>query len=83
MNWLNKIAIRAIKFYQLIFSRWLGGHCKFVPSCSNYGLEAFQRHNFFRAMALVLWRILRCNPFVRGGYDPVPGSKKSGQETEI
>lgn len=44
--------------------------CRYIPSCSNYALEALERFNVFKAVLLSLWRILRCNPLCRGGYDP-------------
>ena len=47
-------------------------YCKYVPTCSVYALEAYELHGFFKGTALSVWRILRCNPFSRGGYDPVP-----------
>ena len=50
--------------------------CKYQPTCSTYSKEAYQNHNFFYASLLSIWRILRCNPFSKGGYDPVPKSKK-------
>jgi|YNPBryulayer2012_1023412.scaffolds.fasta_scaffold23924_2 putative membrane protein insertion efficiency factor len=71
-KYLNAIPIAFIRLYQLTLSPYLGGACRFHPTCSNYGLEAFKTHNFFTALGLTLWRILRCNPFVKGGYDPVP-----------
>ena len=46
--------------------------CRFYPTCSAYAVEAFQKRGFFVGMILTVWRILRCNPFCRGGYDPVP-----------
>ncbi len=46
--------------------------CRFTPTCSAYAIEAFQKRGFFVGFALTVWRILRCNPFCRGGYDPVP-----------
>lgn len=71
-KFFNAIPIALIRFYQFALSPYLGGSCRFHPSCSNYGLEAFKTHNFFTALGLTIWRILRCNPFVKGGYDPVP-----------
>ncbi len=46
--------------------------CRFTPSCSAYAIEAFQKRGFFVGFILTVWRILRCNPFSKGGYDPVP-----------
>ena len=59
--------------------------CRFYPTCSAYALEAFQKRGFFVGMILTVWRILRCNPFCRGGYDPVPdkGFKTMGRDVVI
>ena len=70
---MTKIAIALVKFYR----RFLSGlkHapcCRFTPTCSEYALEAYQKYGFFKGTALTVWRILRCNPFCKGGYDPVP-----------
>ncbi len=46
--------------------------CRFHPTCSHYACEAFAKHGFFRGMKLSIWRILRCNPWCQGGYEPVP-----------
>ena len=46
--------------------------CKFIPTCSEYGLEAIEKYGAFKGGFLTIWRILRCNPFSKGGYDPVP-----------
>ena len=46
--------------------------CRFTPTCSAYAIEAFRKRGFFVGLALTVWRILRCNPFSKGGYDPVP-----------
>jgi len=54
-----------------------GGVCRFTPSCTHYAREAARRHRFFRAMALVAWRFIRCNPLFGGGYDPVPEPGKA------
>jgi len=61
-----------IRLYQLTLSRLVGRCCRFEPSCSHYGLEAVRRHGFLAGSALAAWRVLRCNPFCRGGLDPVP-----------
>ncbi|KER11023.1 MAG: membrane protein insertion efficiency factor [[Candidatus Thermochlorobacteriaceae] bacterium GBChlB] len=64
-----------IKLYRAILSPYFGNGCRFEPTCSAYGLQAFQTHHFFRALYLTVWRIVRCNPLVKGGYDPVPVPK--------
>ena len=48
------------------------GQCRYLPTCSEYAYGAVARHGFVRGGALALWRILRCHPFARGGFDPVP-----------
>ncbi len=83
-KFFNQVPIALIKFYRAFISPLLGPSCKYYPTCSSYGLEAFQRHNFFYASWLTVWRILRCNPFSKGGYDPVPLNKEefSGKTKE-
>lgn len=69
---LNKLFIAIIKFYQRFISPQLGySKCKFQPTCSQYALEAFRKYGFLKAFFMSVWRILRCNPFSKGGYDPV------------
>ncbi|MCI5674547.1 MAG: membrane protein insertion efficiency factor YidD [Ezakiella sp.] len=71
---MRYIAIKLILFYQKYISKYVfpGAHCRFTPTCSQYALEAFKKYNFFKASFLSLKRILRCNPFCEGGYDPLP-----------
>jgi putative membrane protein insertion efficiency factor len=62
-----------IRFYQLTFSRAMpGGTCRFYPTCSHYGYQAIYRYGVLKGGWLATWRVLRCQPFSRGGYDPVP-----------
>ncbi|HMS34308.1 MAG TPA: membrane protein insertion efficiency factor YidD [Ignavibacteria bacterium] len=68
-------AIFLIKIYQRILSPLLQGSCRHYPTCSNYSIEAFQTHGFFRGFYLSARRILKCNPFFEGGFDPVPEKK--------
>ena len=58
--------------------------CRFTPTCSAYALEAFKKRGFFVGMILTVWRILRCNPYSKGGYDPVPerGLRNKPQKTD-
>ena len=70
---MKKACIKMIRLYQKCISPWKRyGHCKYYPTCSNYAIEAYQKYGFFKGTALTVWRILRCNPFSKGGYDPVP-----------
>jgi putative membrane protein insertion efficiency factor len=61
-----------IRVYQLTLSPLLGPRCRFYPSCSCYAHAAIERHGVLRGLALAAARLLRCHPFARGGYDPVP-----------
>lgn len=61
-----------IRVYQIIISPMLPAACRFQPSCSHYGYEAIQKYGVVRGGGLAIWRICRCNPFGKGGYDPVP-----------
>ncbi|MBS7242467.1 MAG: membrane protein insertion efficiency factor YidD [Treponema sp.] len=61
-----------IRFYQVCISPFLPDCCRYTPSCSQYALEAIKKHGPFRGLYLAVRRILRCNPFHEGGYDPVP-----------
>ncbi|MFQ6675349.1 MAG: membrane protein insertion efficiency factor YidD [Fidelibacterota bacterium] len=66
------IIVGAIRIYRLVLSPVLPPACRFSPSCSQYAIEAFHRHPFLRAGRFSLRRLLRCHPWSRGGYDPVP-----------
>jgi hypothetical protein len=61
-----------IRVYQLTLSGWLGGQCRFYPSCSRYAQEAIRVHGAVRGGALAVWRLARCGPFTGGGVDHVP-----------
>jgi len=61
-----------IRIYQVTLSPFLGGHCRYEPTCSVYAIEAIKEHGPWHGGVLVLKRLLRCHPFVKGGYDPVP-----------
>ena len=64
--------IGLIRLYQKGTPASLRGNCRFVPTCSAYAAEALRRYGAIVGLALAAWRILRCNPFCHGGYDPVP-----------
>ena len=61
-----------IIFYKVLFSPWMGGCCRYIPSCSEYALQGFKTDTFLRAFFLSLKRILRCHPYGYFGYDPYP-----------
>jgi len=68
-----KSAVQALlKLYKRMISPLLPPACRYVPTCSEYAAEAVALHGLFHGAALALWRLLRCNPLARGGYDPVP-----------
>ena len=70
---LKKILLCSIRFYRRALSpyKWRC-HCMFYPTCSQYALEAIEKYGAWKGGKLALFRILRCNPFSKGGYDPVP-----------
>jgi hypothetical protein len=72
---MKRLLIALIKFYKTAISPHTQPHCKYIPTCSQYGLEAIERFGALKGTALTVWRILRCNPFSKGGYDPVPQKK--------
>jgi putative membrane protein insertion efficiency factor len=72
VSWPARVLILAIEAYRVTLSPLLGGHCRFEPSCSRYAQEALERHGARRGLWLGLRRVLRCQPFSRAGYDPVP-----------
>ncbi|MBN8221054.1 MAG: membrane protein insertion efficiency factor YidD [Spirochaetes bacterium] len=73
---MKRIFIFFIRFYQYTFAAILGGQCRFHPTCSEYAVECFEKLPAHRAFVLTLWRILRCQPFAKSGYDPVPPAHK-------
>ena len=70
---MKKILIAIVRFYQRNVSPYKGGPtCRFVPTCSEYALEALEKYGALKGSLLAIRRILRCHPFSKGGYDPVP-----------
>ena len=65
------VLILLVRLYQLTLSPYLGRQCRFHPTCSNYFIRAVRRYGALRGGAMGLWRICRCHPFSRGGFDPV------------
>lgn len=70
---MKTLMIVIIRFYQKFISKYIltGKNCRFYPTCSQYSLEAYQKYGFFKGTFLTIYRILRCNPFNHGGYDPL------------
>ena len=69
---IKRFLIWLILFYKKYISPMKTTKCPYFPSCSDYGLEAIRKHGVMKGGLLAVWRILRCNPFSKGGYDPVP-----------
>lgn len=79
MSWLKKISqlpskflIAMIRVYQVTLSPFIGGACRYTPTCSNYGIEAIQKYGAIKGSWLTIKRIASCNPWGGSGYDPVP-----------
>ena len=73
LNFPQFIILVLIRFYQKIISPMLPGNtCRFYPSCSHYGYQAVYKYGAIKGLFMAVYRILRCNPFNSGGYDPVP-----------
>jgi len=76
----NVVKIAVLKLrrgYKYVISPWLGPACRYVPTCSDYAMEAVEIHGVFRGSLMAAWRLLRCHPLVKGGYDPVSRPKNS------
>jgi putative membrane protein insertion efficiency factor len=69
---LRSASIGLIRLYRMTLSGLLGGQCRFYPTCSQYAEDAIRSQGFARGWALAIWRVLRCNPFGRGGIEPAP-----------
>ena len=69
-----RVILFIVRLYRLTLSPFLGGACRFEPSCSRYALTAIERHGAWRGVALGVKRICRCHPFAAGGVDPVPST---------
>lgn len=73
----RRLALGAIRVYQLTLSPYIGRQCRFHPTCSHYAAEAIEGFGVVRGSALALRRLTRCHPFHPGGFDPVPPTKES------
>jgi uncharacterized protein len=72
---LRWASIGSIRLYRMTLSGMLGGQCRFYPSCSHYAEDAIRARGFVQGWALATWRIVRCNPFGKGGLEPAPKSR--------
>jgi putative membrane protein insertion efficiency factor len=71
MTAIRTLFVLPIRIYQRLLSPALGSHCKYYPSCSEYAAQAITRFGILRGLVLAGWRLLRCNPWSHGGFDPV------------
>ena len=69
---MKRIMIAIVRGYKKYISPLLPPSCRFTPTCSEYAVEAIQKHGAWKGGWLAVWRVLRCNPLCKGGYDPVP-----------
>jgi uncharacterized protein len=74
---LRLASIGLIRAYRMTLSGVLGGQCRFYPSCSVYAEDAIRLRGFVRGWSLAFWRVLRCNPFGKGGFEPISPSDDS------
>ena len=76
---MRRLTLWLIRGYQWALSPVFGRTCRFYPSCSEYTYQAVLTFGFLKGIRMGAWRILRCNPFCEGGYDPIPGRKIEGR----
>ena len=69
---IRALEVGIIRLYRATLSGWVGGQCRFYPSCSRYAEDAIHEHGALKGPILAAWRVLRCNPFGSGGVDHVP-----------
>ena len=69
---MKRMLVAIVWFYKRAISPYARPSCRFTPTCSDYAVEAISKHGAFKGLRLTVWRVLRCNPFGKGGYDPVP-----------
>ena len=75
---MAKLMVALIRAYQIAISPLLGDNCRFTPTCSEYAIDAIREHGALKGAGYAIWRILRCQPFCRGGKDPVPVRRGQG-----
>jgi putative membrane protein insertion efficiency factor len=75
MTAVRLLALVPLRLYQRLISPALGQRCKYYPSCSEYAAQAIERFGILRGLVLAGWRLLRCNPWSHGGFDPVDAQR--------
>ena len=68
---LRELALAPLHLYRRVISPAIGPRCRYHPSCSQYALDAVRTHGLIRGAVLAVWRVMRCNPWSHGGFDPV------------
>jgi putative membrane protein insertion efficiency factor len=74
-RWARAVAVAPIVVYQKVISPALPRRCRYEPTCSRYAVRAIREYGILRGLVLAAWRLLRCNPWSRGGYDPVESQR--------
>lgn len=80
---ITQLLILVVKLYQRTLSGWLGGGCRFTPSCSQYAAQCLETHGALRGSLLSIVRLGKCHPFHPGGYDPPPTSNRPPRERAL
>ncbi|WP_185866589.1 membrane protein insertion efficiency factor YidD [Blattabacterium cuenoti] len=70
-NVFNIFLLKIVQFYQIGISPWIGKHCRYIPSCSDYMIQSLTTYSFYRAILIIFKRIIRCHPWGKSGYDPI------------
>jgi uncharacterized protein len=71
----RRLLLVPLRLYQRLLSPLFGDRCRYYPSCSEYAAQAIERFGILRGLVLAAWRLLRCNPWSRGGFDPVDAQR--------
>lgn len=84
-GWMRRVAVAPIVAYQRVISPALPRRCKYEPTCSRYAVRAVAEYGILRGLVLATWRLLRCNPWSHGGYDPVGAQQlfKAGHDHNV
>ncbi|MFN3820959.1 MAG: membrane protein insertion efficiency factor YidD [bacterium] len=77
---MRSLVIFFLRLYQRMLAPLVGPVCRFYPTCSHYAIEAVEQYGVFKGGGLALWRLLRCGPWSKGGYDPIPPNSPSATE---